>query len=135
MKTLKILYRDGTEIVIRPSEPETPKPDEGDVHAGEPAQPPGPKHDRGSTEKPRRPRRPSDSGLFPAFKGPIMKNFDPLEAMMQHTSQIKSLARSTQEKPLTFAVKHDQLDANTAREIFEQLPDGMHVMIVGDPNA
>jgi hypothetical protein len=140
MKSLKVMYRDGTEITIRQSEGEGLKPGEHEAEAeGLRGKEPKPKGDEGESDPGKPCQSPDDSdwGLFPAFRAPLQvtNRFDSVHAMIAHVSRLEPAGDWRARGPVTFAIKDAGLNPFAARRIFKRLPDGMHVTIVGDYDA
>jgi hypothetical protein len=143
MKTLKIMYRDGTEITFRQDQGMAPKPSESKAKGDRPGEgPPKPNRadDKPDSGKCSGSRDDSDWHLFPALRAPdelkrlISHGFPSVDAVIDHFQSEGGNEAPTGARRL-YAIKHPQLDPFAARRIFDQLPDGTDLTILGDPDA
>jgi len=131
MKSLKVLYRDGTAITIEPHEIGGRHKIERADRAADGETAAGCKGKKASSS--------SDDGLFPAFRAPLAlrqgatEGIDSVDTMIDHLNSLKNT--SALESHYIFAVKDHGIDPHTAREIFERIPDGAHVTLLGDHDA
>jgi hypothetical protein len=130
MKSLRIKYRDGTEVTIK-GEASARQRSEDEIRDTD--------DEKKSSCKGKKSKGSSDNGLFPAFTRPItpeearIPRVDSIDAMIDHLDRAKRADGS--HGPHTFAIKNPEIDPLTAREIFERMPDGAHVTLLGDYDA
>lgn len=129
MKSLTVMYRDGIEITIK-GDATARRRSEDEIRDAE--------DEEKSRCKTNKPKRASDDGLFPAFRAPFVlrqaiRKVGSIDAMIDHLDRAKR-ANELQE-PHTFSLKHPGIDPLAARQIFERIPDGAHVTLLGDDDA
>jgi hypothetical protein len=143
MKTLKIMYRDGTEITFHQDQDLARKPSESRAKGDRPggrSPKPDRDDDKPDSGKCSGSRDDSDWHVFPALRAPdelkqlISRGFPSADAMIDHFQSGGGSEAPTSARRV-YAIKHPQLDPFAARRIFDQLPDGINLTILGDPDA